>query len=320
MFFIRMDFSISTHWNAYRHASGEALIEEVLALGISAVELGYDLRLDLVEGVKKMISSGAVVVPSVHNYCPVPPGAPRGHPELYTPASPDSRTRENAVVHMTRTIQFAAEVGAKVVVAHAGNVDMSHMSRELVEWCRNGRQFTPAYENLKMKIQMTREKKAVKQLDYLRASIDRLLPELERNQVVLAFENLPTWESIPTEIEAEKLMQQYNSPWLRCWFDFGHAAIRQNIGFINMERWVERLTPWIAGAHIHDVRAPVQDHTMPPQGCIPFDIYRDFARGNIIRVLEPAPGEDADAIKQAIAFLRECWQIPAENKSTGHPS
>jgi len=312
-----MDLSISTHWNAYRHASGETLIEEILELGLSSVELGYDLRLDLVEGVKKMIDRGAVKVHSVHNFCPVPPGAPRGHPELYTPASTDSRTRENAVIHMTRTIQFAAEVGAKVVVAHAGNVDMSHMSRELVDWCRSGRQYSPAYEKLKMKVQMTRDKKAGRQLDYLRSSIDRLLPELERNRVILAFENLPTWESIPTEMEAEKLMESYHSPWLRCWFDFGHAAIRQNLGFINMERWVERLTPWIAGTHIHDVRAPAEDHVMPPRGSTPFDLYRNFAQGEIIRVLEPATGEDAGKIKEAIAFLRGCWQVPDDEHNRG---
>lgn len=289
------------------------MIEEILGLGISAVELGYDLRIDLVEGVKKMAERGAVRVLSVHNFCPVPLGVSRGHPEIYTPASTDPQTREKAIVHMTRTIQFAAEMGAKAVVAHAGNVDMPHMSRELIEWCRSNQQYTPAYEKLKMKVLVTREKKAGRQLDYLKASIDRLLPELEKNRIVLAFENLPTWEAIPTELEIEKLMQQYNSPWLRCWFDFGHAQIRQNLGFINSERWVERLSPWIAGAHIHDVAPPVHDHVMPPHGHIPFDVYRGFATGDIIRVIEPTPGEEPDRIKQAVAFLRDCWQVSEPN-------
>jgi sugar phosphate isomerase/epimerase len=247
-----MEFSVSTHWNTFRHATGEAMIEEILDLGVNAVELGYDLRLDMIAGVKTMVANGSVKVLSVHNYCPVPMGASRGHPEIWTPASTDPRTRDNAVKHMTNTIQFAAEVGAKVVVAHAGNVDMSQMSRELIDWCRTGRQYTPAYEKLKMKITMNRDKKVVKQLGYLRESIDRLLPELEKFDVALAFENLPTWESIPTEIEIEKLLGEYNSPLLKAWFDFGHAYIRQNLGFINAERWVERLTPWIAGTHIHD--------------------------------------------------------------------
>lgn len=306
-----MQFAVSTHWNTFRHASGEAMIEEILALGVDAVELGYDLRADMVHGVKAMVQNGSVRVLSVHNFCPVPMGAHRGHPELWTPASTDPRTRESAIKHITSTVEFAAEMGASVVVAHAGNVDMSQMSRDLIEWCRTGRQYTPAYEKLKMKITMTRDKKVVKQLGYLRESIDRLLPELEKNRVMLAFENLPTWEAIPTEIELEKLLEEYNSPWLRSWFDFGHGYIRQNLGFINAERWVERLSPWIAGTHIHDVKPPAQDHVIPGRGTIPFDLYREFASRDIVRVLEPAPGADAAELKDAIAFLRQCWQTPA---------
>lgn len=305
-----MEFSISTHWNTFRHATGEAMIEEILALGLTSVELGYDLRLDMVAGVKQMVNRGEVRVASVHNYCPVPMGTHRGHPEIWTPASPDARTRESAVYHMTKTIEFAAEVGAKVVVAHAGNVDMSQMSRDLIDWIATGRQFTPAYEKMKMSIQMTRDKRAPRQLNYLRESIDRLLPELEKHRMMLAFENLPTWESIPTEMELEALLRQYNSPWLRAWYDFGHGQIRQHLGFINAERWVERLTPWIAGTHIHDFLPPAQDHVVPPRGTIPFDIYRDFAQGDIVRVLEPSPGEDAGKIKEAIAFLNDCWHSP----------
>ena len=88
--------SLSTRWNAGRHQSGQALIEEILELGLGIVELGYDLRAELIPGVKAMVASGAVRVDSVHNFCPVPIGAPRPHPELYTPASPDRREREFA--------------------------------------------------------------------------------------------------------------------------------------------------------------------------------------------------------------------------------
>jgi len=316
-----MQFSVSSHWNTYRHTTGEAMIEEILGLGVEAVELGYDLRIDMVPGVRAMVDSGAVKVLSVHNYCPVPMGAHRGHPEIYTPGSVEKSTRDNAVIHMSRTIAFAAEVGANVVVAHAGNIDMPRMSRDMIEWCETGRQYTPAYEKLKLKVLSTRDKKAPRQIDYLRESIDRLLPVLAEHKMVLAFENLPTWEAIPTEIEMEKLLNDYKSPWLKCWFDFGHAQIRQNLGFINAERWAERLAPSMAGMHIHDVRPPVQDHVMPPRGHIQFDRYRDIAQRDLVRVIEPAPGTEASEIKEAIAFLRECWQTSTPSiESTGKES
>ncbi len=305
-----MQFSVSTHWNTFRHTTGETMIEEILGLGVNAVELGYDLRIDMVPGVRAMVQSNSVQVLSVHNYCPVPIGAPRGHPELFTPASTERSTRDSAVTHMSRTIAFAAEMGAKVVVAHAGNVDMSRLSHEMIAWCEQGKQYTPAYEKMKMKVMTVRDKKSPKQLTYLRESIDRLLPVLEEHRMVLAFENLPTWESIPTEIEIEKFLNEYRSPWLRCWYDFGHGQIRQNLGFINAERWAERLAPWMAGMHIHDVRPPVQDHVMPPKGHIAFDRFRTIANQDLVRVIEPAPGTATEAIKEAIAFLQDCWQTP----------
>jgi sugar phosphate isomerase/epimerase len=316
-----MHFAVSTHWNTYRHANGETMIEEVLALGVDAVELGYDLRIDMIEGVKKMVASGAVKVNSVHNFCPVPMGAPRGHPELYTPGSTDRQTRDQCIAHMTRTIEFAAEVGAKVVVAHAGNVDMPRMSRDLIAWCEDGRQFSPAYEKLKLKAQVTRDKKAPKQLVFLRESIDRLLPILEKNNMVIAFENLPTWEAIPTEIEMEGLLKSYNSPRLRCWLDLGHAQIRQNLGFINASRWADRLSPWMAGMHIHDVKPPIHDHVMPPRGHIAFDLYREVAQRDLLRVIEPAPGTESSHIIEAIAYLKACWSPNAmETQKPGTPS
>ena len=133
-----MIFAVSTHWNASRHASGETMIAEILELGFKHVELGYDLRLDLVPGVKKMVEEKAVTVLSLHNYCPVPIGAHRGHPELFTLASNDPRDRQSAIQHTEKTIRFAAEVGAKFVVTHAGNVEMDPISRELFDLAVTG--------------------------------------------------------------------------------------------------------------------------------------------------------------------------------------
>ena len=55
-----MPLALSTRWNAGRHRDGRAMIEEILALGIDRVELGYDLRAELIPGVKDAIASGAV--------------------------------------------------------------------------------------------------------------------------------------------------------------------------------------------------------------------------------------------------------------------
>ncbi|NCC49589.1 MAG: sugar phosphate isomerase/epimerase [Spartobacteria bacterium] len=302
-----MHFALTTRWNAGRHSSGEAIIEEILDLGFDRVELGYDLRIDLVPGVQAMVRNGCITVDTVHNFCPVPVGAPRGHPEIYTLSDPDRRTRASAVEHTGRTIRFAAEIGAKAVVLHAGNVDMPRMTDRLVALYQEGKLYTPAYERTKLKLQMKREKKVRKQLPHLYASLEQLLPVLEECRVRLGIENLPTWEAIPTEVEIEQLLKHFNSDYLGYWHDIGHAQVRENLGMINHERWLERLQPWLVGMHIHDVQPPVFDHLMPPNGKVDFDRLKRFAQLDIFRVFEPITMEEPNAIARAKQFIEDKW-------------
>ena len=293
------------------------MIEEILALGFGRIELGYDLRAELIPGVRAMVESKAVRVDSVHSFCPVPVGAPRPHPELYTPASTDRREREYAVVHISRTLRFAAEMGARVVVCHSGNVDMPKFSFDLLRMAAHGQQFGEPYESLKLKAQLARDKKAPRQIEYLSESLEALLPVVKETGVKLALENLPTWEAIPSELEGEKLMKRFHSAGIRLWWDVGHAQIRENLGFINAARWLRRLAPHIAGLHVHDVEPPGQDHLMPPRGKIDFPALADFAKMDKVLVLEPAPDTDAAHIVGAIDYLRETWNLTEPKTPSG---
>ena len=309
-----MQLALSTHWNASRHRTGEAMLEEILRLGIHRVELGYDLRMDLVPGVMKLVSEKTIVVDSVHNFCPVPIGAPRGHPELFHLAGLDPRNRESAVRRTAETIQFAAGIGAKTVVVHAGNVDMTHMTNDLISFCEKGEQYSPRCEKLKLKLLMKRDDKVKKHLPNLYRSLDELLPILTNAGVRLAIENLPTWESIPCESEMETLLKHYDSPLIGYWHDIGHGQIRQNLGFISYQLWLNRLAGWLRGLHIHDVAPPALDHLMPPRGTVDFAVFKTYLKPDMALVLEPAPQTPEADIREGARVVREAWGIPA---STG---
>lgn len=308
-----MDIALTTRWNAGRHQDGEAMITEILEMGFTQVELGYDLRMDLVPGVLAMVEQKAVTVGTVHNFCPVPLGAPKGHPELFTFASKDARVRQQAIRHTQRTIEFAQEVGADTVVSHSGNVDMPRFTYDLIELLEKDQAFTPRYEKLKMKLQMKREKKSPKQLNFLRQSLDLVLPALEGTGVVLALENLPTWEAFPTEHEITELLQTYAPQGLRYWHDIGHGQIRENIGMIYLPRWLERLAPYMAGMHVHDVAPVARDHVMPPRGgMVNFEQMAPIAKAVPHRVIEPSPSTPRDDIVQALEYLNKVWgDVPA---------
>lgn len=305
-----MIYSLTTRWNARRHETGETMIEEILGLGFDHVELGFDLTPNLVPGVCAMVKAGQVKVDSLHSFCPMPP-VPYASPEPFTLAASDPNIRANAVHYLENTIRFAAEVGARVVVNHAGNVEMKPLTPQLIELVNTGRQYDETYEKTRMRLLLAREKAVTAQLPFLYAGIERLLPLLESTQRILAFELLPSWEAIPTEVEMERLLTHFNSPWIRFWHDLGHGQIRENLGLTSHARWVKRLRPWLAGMHVHDVRPPATDHVMPPAGTTNFQLFRDVARDDIIRVLEPSQGVAAEDVVAGLKRIRELWDDPA---------
>lgn len=300
-----MPLALSTHWNAMRHTHGEAMLDEIQALGFDTVELGYDLRIELVEGVKARVEAGAIRVCSVHNFCPVPLGAPRGSPELYTLADPNADGRECAVRHTTQTIRFAGEVGARAVVAHAGYIELRRGTPDLIALYEKGQAFSPAFERIKFKMLQQRERAAAQAMDRLCGALDRLIPILEESGVVLALENLPRWEALPTEAEMERLLQRYVGAPIRYWHDLGHACVREHLGFVNALRWLERLRPGLAGFHIHDTKPPYDEHRPPGKGIVDFARLRPFISDALALVVEPSQGTPREALEEGLKVLRE---------------
>lgn len=303
-----MEFALSTRWNAYRHETGETLVDEIRSVGFTTIELGYDLRADLVPGILKKVEGAEIRVCSLHNYCPIPIGFLHGHPELYSLSSLDPDERRAAVLYTTKTIRFAAETGADAVVAHAGNVRMRRYSRSLIDLIEAGKRHTPRYEKRLLKLQMMRERKAPRHLDAWRRSVDELLPVLVETNIRLGFENLPDWESIPTEVEARSLIETVDNPHIGVWHDTGHGRIRQNLGLINQYFWFEKLGGSLIGMHIHDVRPPADDHAAPGSGQIDFTPFAAIARNCPIRVFECLPGTPVDAVREGLSFIRRAWE------------
>lgn len=283
------------------------MIDEILALGVNRVELGYDLTMDLVPGVEQRVQEGVVTISSVHNYCPVPIGAPHGHPELFLFSSPDVRVRERAVSQTLETAAFAARMGAKVVVVHAGRVEMPSITRKLIDLAEQGRMDDRKYEKLKMKLLTKRDKKSVRHKEHLYASLEAILPALDSLGVTIALEILPSWEAMPSEAEMFDIANHFNSPRLGFWYDVGHGKIRDNLGMVASLRWLDRLQNYLAGMHLHDVIFPAGDHVMPPHGDMDFSLLRPYVRPELPLVLEPAVGTPAEDVAVALEHFSEAF-------------
>ena len=302
-----MKFTLSTHWNAGRHTTGETLVEEAINLGFDQIELGYDLRPELVPGIKKRMEEGAINVTSVHNYCPVPPTATVGHPELYTLTSTNKSIREAAIYHTTQTIRFAAELGAKIVIIHCGSVEMKDYTRKLIKLYENGKRFSNLYEKTKFDLQLAREKKITRSLTHLVNGLNRLKPALLETGIQLGLENLPYCESIPTESECKFLIKQLGSNCCCYWHDIGHGQIMENLGLASQHHALESLLPVLGGMHIHDVASGIHDHLMPPMGTVDFTTFKKYVKSDIPKVLEPSSSLSPKHVKRGLAFLKEKW-------------
>lgn len=304
-----MSFSLSTRWNASRHRDGARMIDEIRALGFDSVELGHDLRADLVPGVRQAADAKVVQVVSVHNFCPVPLGYVRGSPDLYSPCASDPLEWEAAERNTRRTVEFASETGAAWVVLHGGRVEMADRTVELMElYLRGERPGSGVYEKRRMRQLMEREKKGRRALVLLRRFLDALLPHAESLGCRLAIEIQPMWESVPTELELFELLTEYDTSGLRYWHDLGHGQVRENLGFINHRRWLERLAPFLAGMHVHDVAAPANDHLAPGQGGIDFSGFAEIADRIPVRILEPHPQLSAADLTDGVRCLRRHWE------------
>ena len=84
----------------------------------------------LVPGILKAVEEGMIKVGSTHNFCPLPIGVVQAAPNLFEPSATDHKEHEQWVRHTKRSIDFAAQVRARVLVCHVGSVSCFWSSPE----------------------------------------------------------------------------------------------------------------------------------------------------------------------------------------------
>ena len=312
-----MRFSLSTNWNVSRHEAGEALADEALSLGFDALELGYHTTDELAEGIRRRVRSGVVTVDSVHAYCPVPLGAPHGYPELYLLASLDEDERAMASILIGRTLSFAAELGARAMVLHAGRVFLKSWlgelnTRTLAEALdADGAVGGAGYQRVLAKALRRRASRVDRYFDGFCLSHDALLPKFEQAGVALCLENLPSVEAFPDEREMLMLKQRFDTEALAYWHDMGHGQVREFFGWGQNEAVARELLPFTGGVHIHDAAPLMNDHLAPGKGAIDFGSFAFYGADGVIKVFEPSPDVRGSDLAESLKMVRQAWGSPA---------
>ena len=309
-----MRLSLSTCWNSERHETGEAMLDEIESLGFDTVELGYALSFGQAEGVRRRLREGRIKVSSIHAFCPNPKPGSHAGPEPFSICDPaDFRGRRHGIEAVLASARFAAELGVRPMVLHAGRVPVFRAARRLDALVADGvRDERPErYERKLARFQDKRARKARKPFETLRASLEILLPELEKLGVLLCLENLPTADGCPDENEMTQLLREFEGSPLRYWHDAGHGQRRHELRLVHHAGVVKRLGPHIGGFHLHDVFPPLEDHRMPPGGLVDFKLFAPFVATDRPLVFEPRPARTAEEIVRAREYLSRLWNLPA---------
>lgn len=309
-----MRFALSTNWNNSRLATGEEIVEEALALGFDALELGFKTTPLQLEGFRRSLNK--ITIDSIHAYCPVPVGAPSGHPELYQLLAKSEDERALARLYLRETCECASELGAKVIVFHAGYVPLTTFFRsfgdssmrirlEKAKWDIEN----PHYKKSKEKALKLREKRGKKYLDLFRREFEKILPHLEKYHLTLALENLPRIEGFPNADKAISLMDEFKDAPLKLWFDTGHAKVQSSFAWSKKEDVLaEELAPHISGIHLNDVIAYNDDHLQPGGGNVDFKSLKKLAqREDVLKVFEPRSFVTPENLSASLSYIKQLW-------------
>lgn len=297
--------AFSSCWNNSRHTDGEAMIEEIVELGFTNIELSHGMSVAKVPGIRKAFNRGLFTCAGVHNFFPSPVEVMIDAPDAYEFTSHRPHERKRALDLTFRTLDLAAEFNALYLVLHMGSVPLNprKWSQRLTTMVAEGRQTHPAY--VKAKIDFVRKREKVGPLYYDRAieALTAIAGRAAEVGVKLAIESRSHFEDVPNEREMEALQTHFaDNPWVGYWHDFGHVQLKHNLGLLDHCEWLERIAPHIMGGHVHDVEWPARDHRVPFSGMLDYAAILPFFPAACPLTWELSPSRDADEIRGALAL------------------
>ncbi len=298
--------SFSTCWNSGRHTTGDEMLREIQGeLGFDRIELGHGIRISLMPGIQKMFEAGEVTFSSLHNFCPLPVEITQASPDCYQFSSLNPAERERALKHTFQTIDFASRLRAPFVVLHCGEVRMNPITDELIALTKNGEQFSREYVRRKIQAVEKREAAAPPYLERIKDSLRRIAEYAAGKNVRLGVEGRRGYEELPSERELPALLDELNSPQLGYWHDFGHIQIKENLGFVDHEEWLQQIGQRAFGCHVQDCVWPAQDHQPPFAGSVELEKLVPLLSPDCVFVWEMSPRKTADEIRRSVVAWKE---------------
>lgn len=276
---------ISTSWNG-PGGDHARLLDEVQALGLRRIEAYAHFTPGQLRELHEAAQARGMEVASLHSPCPVPVDERGGRIMLGDwLASTVERERMLAVDAAKRTIDAAAEIGARAIVIHLGNTGVATRKVAIFDTiAREGRN-SQAHRDLRALALREREAAKGPHLEVAMGSIRALGEHAVGTSVVLGLECRDAYHEIPDLDEMAEMLAACEGLPVGYWHDAGHGAKLEYAGFLEHEELLRRYGNRLVGMHIHDTLRE-RDHIAPGQGTTDFGMLAQYLRPDTIRTLE----------------------------------
>lgn len=304
--------ALSTSWNAHRHTDGELLLREIEDLGFHAVALGKGTPASFIAGLKRLITKGRIRAVAMEGYFPSPAGSQEQDCSCYHLTTSDRSARHKAVQWTAQTIDYAAELDARVVILDLGFTSLSGLTASLARLVERNQLHTRRYVRHKLAAVTRRSRETRRVLDRARESLEELLPRAKERGVTLALKGQGPLEEIPNEEEILRLLEDHRgSGFLGYWHDSEAAQLKANLGLLDPGQWLATLQSSLQGTYLQDLAWPNAPRCLPFAGTVDYqDLIPRLPRG-VPLVWRVPPTVPSQEIRQALLKWDEEFPLVA---------
>ena len=296
--------ALSTMWSQLRYDNLVDFIGAARSIGFEKIELSHIVTPKMIEALPQSLFSAVRVL---HHPCPNPGGVP----EI---SDPDENRRAAAVKAAQQTIEWAAQIGAEVIVMHLGVVGIDRRWENAIRarWLQ-GQYVKESFRSLTDQIRALRVAYAARYFEAAHRSLAELVPIAYEKGINLALENGEWCFSLPNLDEARQLLNEFDSPTLGLWLDTGHATIQERLGFGSLLEWAQLAPHRLLGLHYHDVDG-IRDHLIPGNGTIDWQTLAHHIPAHALPTCEFDWYYTAEEIRRGVACLAAHGLILASNQ------
>jgi len=247
----------------------------------------------------------AVPISSIHSPCPAVLSS-RGVPvNGLSLSSLDESERMEAISFTNKTIDLAANVSARAIVLHMGEVPIDVNLRDrLYKLHDGGYTQTKEYRQAKERLVDQRLSIADSYVNAARKSLRELSKYSRQKGIMLGLETRFHLNEIPDMDEMAELLDGVSEHVAGYWHDVGHAEVQQQLGFSFHEEWLSRFKDRMVGIHLHDI-CGISDHQAPGKGNMNWEMIAKYLPRRIMKVCEIGEWNDEVQMQGVVKFLQK---------------